>query len=200
MCPRPVIILRIGPSCPIGRGDLARLFSQHGVTALDTCIEGDVGLACAEARQHGGGAGGVARPKERVAGVEFVYDCLGRCILDKVEGDGRGGKGRRRRTGDDETAPGYTIQDELPDAEAGYEEGMVVMANTGDPDTGAGQWFIVVGADGEQLPPSYSVIGRVTKGYDSTVRALENLADPLADNGVPPLLPITIESITITES
>jgi hypothetical protein len=28
---------------------------------------------------------------------------------------------------------------------------------------------------------------------------LENLADPLADNGVPPLIPVTIESVTITE-
>jgi hypothetical protein len=32
------------------------------------------------------------------------------------------------------------------------------------------------------------------------VQALENLADPLAQNGVPPLAEIVIESITITQS
>ena len=103
------------------------------------------------------------------------------------------------RPGDDETAPGYTVPDELP-APDSYKEGMVVMANTGSADTGGGQWFIVVGESGESLPPQYSIIGTITKGYDSTVAALENLADPLASNGVPPLLPIEIDSITISES
>lgn len=103
------------------------------------------------------------------------------------------------RPGDDETAPGYTIPDELP-SEGEYTEGMVVMANTGSADSGGGQWFVVVGPDGEGLPPQYSIIGSVTEGYESTVAVLENLADPLASNGVPPLLPIDIESITVSES
>lgn len=103
------------------------------------------------------------------------------------------------RPGDDETAPGYTIPDELPSA-GEYEIGMIVMANTGSPDTGGGQWFIVTGEQGASLPPQYSIVGSVTKGLDSTVKALANLADPTADNGVPPLAPIEIDSITITES
>ena len=103
------------------------------------------------------------------------------------------------RPGTDEAAPGYSIPDELP-GEGEYVEGMVIMANTGQPDTGGGQWFIVTGADGASLPPQYSIIGQVTSGYDTTVQALENLADPLASNGSPPLLPVDIESITITES
>ena len=74
------------------------------------------------------------------------------------------------RPGEDESAPGYTVPDELP-TEGGYEEGMVVMANTGSPDSGGGQWFVVIGPDGEALPPQYSIIGRVTDGYDSTVRS-----------------------------
>lgn len=102
------------------------------------------------------------------------------------------------RPGTDETAPGYTIPDELP-SEGEYVEGMVIMANTGSADTGGGQWFIVTGADGVSLPPQYSIIGQVTEGYDTTVAALENLADPLASNGAP-LLPVDIDSITITQS
>jgi peptidyl-prolyl cis-trans isomerase B (cyclophilin B) len=102
------------------------------------------------------------------------------------------------RPGDDEEAPGYTIPDELPSADE-YEIGMIVMANTGSPDTGGGQWFIVTGEQGASLPPQYSIVGTVTKGLDSTVKALANLADPTAANGVPPLAPIEIDSITITE-
>jgi cyclophilin family peptidyl-prolyl cis-trans isomerase len=103
------------------------------------------------------------------------------------------------RPGDDEEAPGYTVPDELP-AQGAYEEGMVAMANTGSPNSGGGQWFIITGPDGAALPPQYTIIGRVTAGYDSTVAALEGLADPLADNGVPPLVPIDIESVTITKA
>lgn len=103
------------------------------------------------------------------------------------------------RPGEDESAPGYTVPDELP-SDGEYEIGMVVMANTGQPDSGGGQWFIVTGEQGASLPPQYSIIGSVTKGMDTTVKALANLADPLADNGVPPLVEIDIESITITES
>jgi cyclophilin family peptidyl-prolyl cis-trans isomerase len=103
------------------------------------------------------------------------------------------------RPGDDENAPGYTVPDELATAGA-YAEGVVAMANTGSPDSGGGQWFIITGEQGAALPPQYTVIGTVTKGYDTTVQALENLADPLAGNGVPPLAEIVIESVTITQS
>ncbi len=103
------------------------------------------------------------------------------------------------RPGDDETAPGYTVPDELP-AAGDYTEGMVVMANTGAADSGGGQWFVITGENGASLPPQYSIIGSVTSGYATTVQALENLADPLAANGTPPLVEIDIKSVTITES
>lgn len=103
------------------------------------------------------------------------------------------------RPGDLEEAPGYTVPDELP-AAGDYAEGVIAMANTGSPDSGGGQWFIITGDQGVALPPQYSIIGTVTTGYDTTVQALENLADPLAQNGVPPLAEIVIESITITQS
>ena len=103
------------------------------------------------------------------------------------------------RPGDDESAPGYTIPDELPSF-GDYTEGVVAMANIGLPDTAGAQWFIITGADGASLPPQYSIVGRVTDGYDTTVNILEALADPAAPNGVPPLEPISIVSVTIDES
>jgi cyclophilin family peptidyl-prolyl cis-trans isomerase len=103
------------------------------------------------------------------------------------------------RPGEDESAPGYNVADELP-AEGSYAEGVVAMANTGSPDTGGGQWFVITGPNGASLPAQYTVLGTVTKGLDTTVQALENLADPTASNGVPPLVPVEITSVTITES
>lgn len=103
------------------------------------------------------------------------------------------------RPGDDETAPGYTIPDELPSL-GDYAEGVVAMANTGSPNTGGGQWFIITGTDGASLPPQYSIVGRVVDGYGTTVATLEALGDPAAPNGVPTLEPIQILSVTIFES
>jgi len=102
------------------------------------------------------------------------------------------------RPGTDESAPGYTIPDELP-AAGQYAEGVVAMANTGRPNSGGGQWFIITGADGASLPPQYAIVGRVTDGYDTTVKALEALADPSAPNGVPTLSPISITSVVIQQ-
>jgi cyclophilin family peptidyl-prolyl cis-trans isomerase/type II secretory pathway pseudopilin PulG len=97
-----------------------------------------------------------------------------------------------------ELRPGYTVNDELPTEP--YQEAYVAVANTGQPNTGGGQWFIVVGPDGAALPLQYTVLGKVTEGFTTTVQVLENLADPTAPNGVPPLDQIIIESITITEA
>jgi cyclophilin family peptidyl-prolyl cis-trans isomerase len=103
------------------------------------------------------------------------------------------------RPGTDETAPGYTVNDELP-AKGDYALGVVAVANTGKANTGGGQFYVITGAQGVALPPQYSILGKVTAGYDSTVSVLAGLADPLASNGVPPLVPISITSITVSES
>ena len=117
--------------------------------------------------------------------ADFVVQC-GRPVLDDEEAA--------------EEAPGYSVPDELP-APDSYEVGTIAMANTGSPDTGGGQWFIITGAQGVALPPQYTIIGTVTKGLDTTVKVLAGLADPLAlPRGVPPLSPIDITSITIDES
>ncbi len=94
--------------------------------------------------------------------------------------------------------PGYTIPDELP-LPGEYEIGSVVMANTGQPDSGGSQFFIVTGANGASLPPQYALFGTVTDGLDSTLPALDALGNP-ENNGQPPLEEISIATVTITES
>lgn len=103
------------------------------------------------------------------------------------------------RPGADESAPGYTIPDELPTL-GEYAEGVVAMANTGVPDSGGGQWFIITGAAGASLPPQYSIVGKVVDGYATTVKTLEAQADPAQPNGVPTLAPIEITSVVIAQS
>lgn len=103
-------------------------------------------------------------------------------------------------TGTGTGGPGYTLPDELP-AEGEYQVGSVVMANTGQPNSGGSQFFIITGDSGVSLPPTYSLFGQVTEDSMATVEALDAAGNPdPAANGVPPLEEITIESVTVTES
>ena len=74
------------------------------------------------------------------------------------------------------------------------------MANTGQPNTGGSQWFVVTGAQGESLPNTYTLFGTVTSGMDvvDTINQQGN-SSPSA-NGVPPDVTQRILSITINES
>ena len=75
------------------------------------------------------------------------------------------------------------------------------MANTGQPNTGGSQFFVITGENGAGLPPTYSLFGQVTDGLDDTIVALDALGNPdEAANGVPPLEEVRIESVTITET
>ena len=91
--------------------------------------------------------------------------------------------------------PGYTIPDEL-DKILPYRIGSLAMANTGQPDSGGSQWFIISGDDGALLPPNYTLFGQVIDDDLGLVLALDAIANP-ADG--PPLEPIDIISITINE-
>jgi cyclophilin family peptidyl-prolyl cis-trans isomerase len=63
--------------------------------------------------------------------------------------------------------PGYTIPDELATARSdGYKLGTIAMANTGQPDTGAAQFFINTGDNTDYFNPAYAVFGQVTAGLD----------------------------------
>ena len=100
-------------------------------------------------------------------------------------------------TGTGSGGPGYEFADELPEAGA-YQIGSLAMANSG-PNTNGSQFFIITGPNGAALPPDYTLFGMVTEGLDTTVPKLDAAGNP-EGNGVPPLEPVMIESITITES
>ncbi|HEX6657071.1 MAG TPA: peptidylprolyl isomerase [Ilumatobacter sp.] len=100
-------------------------------------------------------------------------------------------------TGTGSGGPGYEFADELPEAGA-YQIGSLAMANAG-PNTNGSQFFIITGPNGAALPPDYTLFGKVTDGLDTTVPKLDEAGNP-ESNGVPPLEPVTIESIRITES
>ena len=91
--------------------------------------------------------------------------------------------------------PGYTIEEEVPEA-GDYQVGSLAMAKGTDPGTTGAQFFIVTGANGESLPPIYSLFGQVTEGLD-IVEQIE--AIPTGDRDFP-TEEIIVSSVTITES
>ncbi len=103
-----------------------------------------------------------------------------------------GGDGAR---GDGFGSPGYTIPDELPSEN--YKVGWVGMANSGRPNTGGDQFFIVTGVETRFVPPTYSLLGTVVQGMDA-VRAIE--ADGSSEFGGPPRVLHRILRVTITET
>jgi peptidylprolyl isomerase len=96
-------------------------------------------------------------------------------------------------TGTGTGSPGYRFEDELP-RPGRYELGSLAMANAG-PNTNGSQFFIISGPDGAQLPPQYSLFGKVVAGMD-VVAAL----DGVGSRSGRPSERVSIESVTITES
>ncbi len=90
--------------------------------------------------------------------------------------------------------PGYKFADELPEA-GEYEIGSIAMANSG-PDTNGSQFFIITGEQGAALPPSYSLFGEVTAGFDETVVEMEAAGTPAGT----PSEPVVIQSVVISTS
>ncbi|MFA6160309.1 MAG: peptidylprolyl isomerase [Parcubacteria group bacterium] len=68
--------------------------------------------------------------------------------------------------------PGYKFKDELTGKEK-YLQGTFAMANSG-PNTNGSQFFIVTASPGAQLPPSYTVFGKVVSGMDVALK-IENV-------------------------
>ena len=90
--------------------------------------------------------------------------------------------------------PGYRFKDELP-APGRYELGSLAMANAG-PNTNGSQFFVITGASGVRLPPSYSLFGKAVSGFE-VAQAIEQVATGPGDR---PLTDVVIESVTITEA
>jgi len=97
-------------------------------------------------------------------------------------GDGRGG-------------PGFRYGGELRNGKSHNGFGVVSMANAGRRTDGS-QFFILFGP-ALHLNFKHTIFGLLREGFN-TLDALEALADPNANNGVPPLETITIQSATIT--
>ena len=98
------------------------------------------------------------------------------------------------------TQPGYTIPDELPPKAANpaqqYPLGSLVMANTGSPNTGGSQFFIVSGPQGESLPNKYSLFGQVTSG-ENVIATIDKQG---STSGIPPEVTQRMLTVTIHES
>jgi cyclophilin family peptidyl-prolyl cis-trans isomerase len=99
-------------------------------------------------------------------------------------------------TGTGTGGPGFTVPDEYPKSNAAYDSGSVAMANTGKPDTGGSQFFLVVGHGGQQLSAAYTMFGQITSGLSAADKI--NAGGDSADNGDPPKITYKIESVSIS--
>ena len=103
-------------------------------------------------------------------------------------------------TGTGEGGPGYTIKDENPPKAASatdqYPLGSVAMANTGAPNSGGSQFFVVAGPEGESLPNSYALFGSVTSGMN----VVDTINQQGSAQGVPPDVTQRILSVTINDT
>ncbi len=97
--------------------------------------------------------------------------------------------------------PGYTFKDEnLPTAgpagTAVYPRGTLAMANSG-PATNGSQFFLVI--KDSQLPPNYTVFGKVMKGLDVLDKiAAKGLKDDNGGGDGKPKEDVKITSVTVT--
>jgi cyclophilin family peptidyl-prolyl cis-trans isomerase len=105
-------------------------------------------------------------------------------------------------TGTGAGGPGYSWTGNAPNSSCQakndcYPLGGVAMANSGTPTSNQSQFFIITGAQGEQLAPNYTLFGQVTSGM-SVVQQIsaDGNADPSSD-GVPPKVTHHIVSVTI---
>jgi peptidyl-prolyl cis-trans isomerase B (cyclophilin B) len=96
-------------------------------------------------------------------------------------------------TGTGTGGPGYTIPDELSGHET-YGAGTLAMANTGQPDTGGSQFFIVY--NDTPLPPQYTVFGTLTK---AGVKTVQNVAAKGTDDAFRPGDGHPKEKVTLTQ-
>ncbi|MEU4672728.1 peptidylprolyl isomerase [Amycolatopsis sp. NPDC023774] len=73
-------------------------------------------------------------------------------------------------TTDGTGGPGFTIPDEFIDGEK-YGRGILAMANTGQPNSGGSQFFMVYGT--AELPPNYTIFGSIS---DEGLKVLDSIA------------------------
>jgi len=93
--------------------------------------------------------------------------------------------------------PGYRFQDEP--VKRSYEKGILAMANSG-PNTNGSQFFVVHGSS-VQLPPNYTIFGKLTDGLDTLDKIANTPVGPSpGGERSKPQSEITITSIKIDET
>lgn len=100
-------------------------------------------------------------------------------------------------TGTGTGGPGYNIKDDPVPVDMKYAKGTVAMANSGAPNSGGSQFFVMLGD--VPLPTTYSIFGRVVSGMEVLDRIA---ATPVGDNGMGevsrPLTPLEITGVTVS--
>lgn len=103
-------------------------------------------------------------------------------------------------TGSGTGGPGYTVPDELAQT-TGYPDGVLAMANTGSPNTGGSQFFIVYGPTPLD-PPTYTVFGSVdAAGVDTIAKAAKAGTDGAfgSPSDGHPNTPVQISKVTVDQ-
>ncbi|MGH3853550.1 MAG: peptidylprolyl isomerase [Pseudonocardiaceae bacterium] len=102
-------------------------------------------------------------------------------------------------TGSGAGGPGYTIPDEVF-PELTYGRGLVAMANTGQPDSGGSQFFLIYGET--QLPPQYTVFATISPAGLTVLGQIAKAGDDgslePSPGGGKPNQPVTITSVDPT--
>jgi cyclophilin family peptidyl-prolyl cis-trans isomerase len=103
-------------------------------------------------------------------------------------------------TGTGTGGPGYSFTGNTPPAtcsktKACYPLGAVAMANSGAASSDGSQFFIVVGAQGEALPPDYTLFGQVISGMP----VVQKIAADGTPQGDPPKVLHHMVKVTITQ-
>jgi cyclophilin family peptidyl-prolyl cis-trans isomerase len=108
--------------------------------------------------------------------------------------------------GEPPDGPGYTIPDEAPPKAEVYTYGVVGMANTGQPNSGGSQFFVIAhdpsGQEAAGYPPNYSILGYVDPGSYDVIEAIAGQRTIGGDHPterVKPVTPVYINSIEIVE-
>ena len=88
--------------------------------------------------------------------------------------------------------PGYRFANENTDG-ATYTEGTLAMAHSSQPDSNGSQFFMVY--KDSQLPPDYTVFGKITKGLDVLKKIAKGGSQPAGDGR--PKKKVEIQDVTI---
>ena len=108
--------------------------------------------------------------------------------------------GAPQQTDSDSTQPGYTIPDEFQKhpGKKTFPLESIVMANTGAKNSGGSQFFIVTGPEGEELPNTYTLFGKVVSGLNVPILIQDFGNSSPTSNGVPPLVVERMLKVTIS--